>query len=67
MAAEPLATPVLLGLGLEEFSVSAPLIPELKSAIARWTLPEAEAVARQVMALDSCEAVREFLVKQAAS
>ena len=33
LAADPLATPLLLGLGLEEFSVSAPLIPELKRAI----------------------------------
>jgi len=33
LAADPVATPLLLGLGLEEFSVSAPLIPELKRAI----------------------------------
>ncbi len=61
LAADPLATPLLLGLGLEEFSVSAPLIPELKRAIARWSMPEAEAVAREALCLDSCRAVKRML------
>ena len=61
VAADTLATPVLIGMGLEEFSVSAKLIPELKQAIARWTLPEAEAIAREALALDSSEAIRRFL------
>jgi phosphoenolpyruvate-protein phosphotransferase len=60
-AADTLATPVLIGMGLEEFSVSAKLIPELKQAIARWTLPEAEAIARETLALDSSQAIRRFL------
>ncbi len=58
LAADPLATPLLLGLGLEEFSVSSALIPELKQAIARWSLPEAEALASEVLRLDSSEAAR---------
>jgi phosphoenolpyruvate-protein phosphotransferase/dihydroxyacetone kinase phosphotransfer subunit len=61
MAADPLATPLLLGLGLEEFSVSAPLIPELKQAIGRWSSEEAGSIARQALALDSAESVRELL------
>ncbi|HWC00983.1 MAG TPA: putative PEP-binding protein, partial [Bryobacteraceae bacterium] len=61
LAADLLATPLLLGLGLEEFSVSAPLIPELKRAIARWTLAEAGEVADQALALDSSQAVRRLL------
>jgi multiphosphoryl transfer protein len=61
LAADTLATPVLLGMGLEEFSVSAKLIPELKKAIARWTLPAAEAIARETLALDSSGSVRRFL------
>jgi phosphocarrier protein FPr len=61
LAADLLATPLLLGLGLEEFSVSAPLIPELKRAIARWTLAEAGEVAHQALALDSSQAVRRLL------
>ena len=61
LAADPLATPLLIGFGLEEFSLSAPLIPELKRAISLWTLPEAEATARDALALESAETVREFL------
>jgi len=48
-------------MGLEEFSVSAPLIPELKRAISRWTLADAQAVAKRAFAMDSAEAVRDFL------
>lgn len=61
LAADTLATPVLIGMGLEEFSVSAKLIPELKQAIGRWTLPEAEGIAREVLTLDSSEHIRRFL------
>jgi len=60
-ASDTLATPVLMGMGLEEFSVSARLIPELKQAIARWTLPEAEAIAQAALALDSSDSIRRFL------
>ncbi len=61
LAADALATPVLIGMGLEQFSVSAKLIPELKQAIARWTLAEAQAIACRALALDSSESVRRFL------
>jgi phosphocarrier protein FPr len=61
LAADPVATPLLLGLGLEEFSVSAPLIPELKRAISSWSAPEAEAVAREALAMDSSQSVRQLL------
>jgi len=63
LAADPLATPLLIGLGLEEFSVSAALIPELKQAIARWSRPEAEALAGALLLLDSSEAARKLLTK----
>ena len=66
LAADPLATPLLLGMGLEEFSVSPPLIPALKQAIARWTIPQAEAIAREALGLDSCHAVRQLLAAHAA-
>jgi phosphocarrier protein FPr len=62
LAADPVATPLLLGLGLEEFSVSAPLIPELKRAISSWSVPEAESVSREALAMDSCQSVRRLLL-----
>jgi phosphocarrier protein FPr len=61
MAADPVAAPLLLGLGVEEFSMSPPLIPELKRVIARWTLPEAEALAREALLAESSESVRQLL------
>jgi phosphoenolpyruvate-protein phosphotransferase/dihydroxyacetone kinase phosphotransfer subunit len=61
LAADTLATPLLLGMGLEEFSVSAPLIPELKRAISRWSLAEAQKVAERALEMDSCEGVRRYL------
>jgi phosphocarrier protein FPr len=61
LAADPLATPLLIGLGLDELSVSAGLIPELKRAIALWTVREAEVLLHDAMALDTSSAVRTLL------
>jgi phosphocarrier protein FPr len=63
LAADPLATPLLLGLGLDEFSVSAPLIRDLKHAISSWTIAESEALAREALAMDSAREVRNLLLK----
>jgi phosphocarrier protein FPr len=61
LAADPLATPVLIGLGLEEFSVSPNLIPDLKQSIASWSRADAEAIARRVLLLDTSAEVRRYL------
>lgn len=61
LAADTLATPLLIGLGLDEFSVSPPLIPELKRAIARVSTAEAEALAREALDFESSDAVRRQL------
>jgi phosphocarrier protein FPr len=61
LAADPLATPVLIGLGLEEFSVSPNLIPGLKQSIASWRRADAEAIARQALLLDTSAEVRRYL------
>ena len=65
-AADPLATALLIGLGLEEFSVSAPLIPDLKRAIAAVAVPAAEDLARRVLELESPGAVRRLAASGAA-
>jgi phosphocarrier protein FPr len=64
LGGDPLAMPVLVGLGLDEFSMSAPAIPQIKQAIAALTLSEAEAVAADVLALDSGQAVRRYLAQR---
>ena len=61
LAGNPLATPVLVGLGLDELSMSAPSIPAVKEAVRRFTMAEAQHIATAALALDSAEAVARFL------
>ncbi|WP_420632359.1 phosphoenolpyruvate--protein phosphotransferase [Candidatus Leptofilum sp.] len=61
LAGNPLATPLLLGLGLTELSMAAPSIPAVKAALRNWTVPEAEALAVEVLGLDSVTAVQSHL------
>lgn len=63
-AGDPLAVPILLGLGLDEFSMSAPAIPAVKQAISRLTVTEAQRIAAEALRLDSAEAVKKFVAQQ---
>jgi phosphoenolpyruvate-protein kinase (PTS system EI component) len=58
LAGDPVAIPVLLGLGLDEFSMAAGSIPAAKAALARWTVPAATALARRALNLPDSAAVR---------
>lgn len=49
MAGNPVATPLLLGLGLDEFSMVPSVIPEVKKIIRGTTIEEARALAAEVM------------------
>jgi len=66
MASDPLAACLLVGLGLRDLSMEAAAIPEIKEAIRRLTVPEAEAVARLALECDSAEAVEEVLARELA-
>ncbi|MNR25713.1 Phosphoenolpyruvate-protein phosphotransferase [compost metagenome] len=61
MASETLAVPLLLGLGVDELSVSVPLIPAIKAAVREVDLADCQAIAQQVLGLDSADQVREAL------
>ena len=61
LAGNPLATPVLVGLGLDELSMSAPNIPAVKLAIRQLTSAKAQQMAREVLTLKSAEAVQDYL------
>ena len=61
MAADPALAVVLLGLGLDEFSMSSASVPEVKSAIRSTNLSEAKAVAAAAMALSSSSEVAAYL------
>lgn len=59
-----LAVPVLLGLGLDEFSMAVSSIPAVKDAIRHWTLPAARQVAAEALGLPTAIQVIEFLTRQ---
>lgn len=58
LAGNPAAIPVLLGLGLDEFSMAAGSIPAAKATLARWSRPAAQALARRALGLADSAAVR---------
>ena len=61
IAADPLAAPILLGLGLDEVSLNPQAIPAFKGAIAQLTMPQAEAIATAALQQDSAAKVREIV------
>lgn len=58
MAGDPAAIPVLLGLGLDEFSMGAAAVPAAKALIRQWSESNAQSLARQALKQSSAAAVR---------
>ncbi len=58
MAGDPDAIPILLGIGVDELSMSPALIPQAKSLIRKWEHRKARALVDEVVKLESAEAVR---------
>ena len=63
MAGDPSATLILLGLGLDEFSMSAFTIPEVKRIIRSVTLAEAEEVVGTAMEMKSYNDIDAYMRK----
>ncbi|MFN8499177.1 MAG: phosphoenolpyruvate--protein phosphotransferase [Anaerolineae bacterium] len=61
LAGDEMAVPLLLGLGLDEFSMAAPAIPGVKAAIRLWTLSECEAIANRALNLRTAVEVVDYL------
>ncbi|MEH1773390.1 phosphoenolpyruvate--protein phosphotransferase [Nostoc sp.] len=61
LAADTLATPILLGLGLDELSVNPQSIPGVKQAIARFCIVESEVIVASALQQDSAVHVRELI------
>ncbi|AAY94160.1 phosphoenolpyruvate--protein phosphotransferase [Pseudomonas protegens] len=64
LASETLAVPLLLGLGVDELSVSVPLIPAIKARVRELDLSECQALAARIIDLEDAVQVREYLHKQ---
>lgn len=58
LASEPLAAPLLVGLGVHELSAVPAVIPELKERIGSVSLAECRTLAEQALQADSAAAVR---------
>ena len=65
MAGDPEAAPVLLGLGLDEFSMTPGSIPRVKAILRGWTFAGAAGLAAQAVNLDSAEEVRGLIRSRA--
>ncbi|MCX5707576.1 MAG: phosphoenolpyruvate--protein phosphotransferase [Candidatus Omnitrophica bacterium] len=61
MASDEVFTLVLLGLGLDEFSLSALAIPQIKYIIRSVTFEDAQAAAVQVLSLSTTKEVETFM------
>jgi phosphotransferase system enzyme I (PtsI) len=57
MAGNPLMVPLLMGLGVDEFSVSSSMVPLVKDVIRKIRYADAEKLAREIMSLESASAV----------
>jgi phosphotransferase system enzyme I (PtsI) len=64
MAADPALAVVLLGLGLDEFSMSSAAVPAVKRAIRSVSVDEARSVAQAAMALSSSAEVAAYLASR---
>ncbi|MBI3176135.1 MAG: phosphoenolpyruvate--protein phosphotransferase [Chloroflexi bacterium] len=64
LAGDPLATPLLLGMGLDEFSMSSASIPFVKGVIRRWSREEAAALVDSALGQEDAQAVVAFLQQQ---
>ncbi|SEN58141.1 phosphoenolpyruvate--protein phosphotransferase [Paenibacillus sp. OV219] len=61
MAGQPHAVPLLLGLGLQEFSMSANAVLEARALIRQLSKQEMAALAAEALDLDSPQAIRELV------
>ena len=63
LAGDPLAVPILVGLGVDELSVSARSIAEVKAGVRELTLAHAQQLAQQALGLGTATEVRSLVEK----
>jgi phosphotransferase system enzyme I (PtsI) len=61
MASDPLATQLLMGMGLEEFSMSAASIPAVKKIVLSNSMEKAREICRSVMQMNSSTQIISYL------
>ncbi len=66
LAGEEDAIPLLLGLGVDEFSMASSSIPHAKMILRSWRYQTAQKLAERALKLESAGEVREFVRREAA-
>jgi phosphoenolpyruvate-protein kinase (PTS system EI component) len=61
LAADRLAAPLLIGLGVTELSAPAAAIPGLKQTIREWRMADCRALAEKALQCDAADDVRVLL------
>lgn len=64
LAGEPLAAPILLGLGLDEFSMSPPMVPVLKQILRGLDAAKMKPIADQALRLETPQEIQDFIRQQ---
>ncbi|GAB7028353.1 phosphoenolpyruvate--protein phosphotransferase [Geotalea toluenoxydans] len=67
MAADPINAILLLGMGISDFSLTAPYIPLIKQAILKITTAEAREISAAALQMESSADIREYLAKAKAA
>ena len=62
MAGDPIAIPLLLGLGLDEFSMSAPSMLRARSQINQLTQMEMKQLAEKALSMQTSEQVKQYVM-----
>ncbi len=61
LAGDPLAIPILIGLGVRELSMASGSIPKAKQIIRSLTVADAKSSAAQALKMESADAVRQYM------
>jgi len=61
IASDPQAVPVLLGLGIDELSVSVPAIPSIKAEVRKYSMKKCRSIAKKTLNCASSSEVRKLL------
>ncbi|HEX9028283.1 MAG TPA: phosphoenolpyruvate--protein phosphotransferase [Anaerolineales bacterium] len=59
LGSDPAAIPILVGLGMDELSVSIPAVPTVKALVRTLKMADLQPLARQVLACSTAQEVRE--------
>jgi phosphotransferase system enzyme I (PtsI) len=64
MAADPFATVLLVGFGLNELSVAPKMIPEIKRIIKTIKFKDAKRISKRALVFKTQDEVKNFLMKE---